>query len=187
MADITFSQWAAQARASPQILSRISRVHATPGISAHREHRTHNRPPNCYPPIRGVRAGKRLHSKGAAPCLPAPGWPPATDSRQAQHAGKAACRKKELMRHPRGHKQQRYSPFMDGGEGRICHRNAPLPESHHLKTDSALSRSKSVRKEDDLLQEPPPGRKCNATVINSPEKKYTGRGVLHRGLERYCV
>ena len=30
-----------------------------------------------------------------------------------------------------------------------------------------------------FLQEPPPGRKCNATVINSPEKKYTGRGVLH--------
>ena len=33
-----------------------------------------------------------------------------------------------------------------------------------------------------FLQEPPPGRKCNATVINSPEKKYTG-GVLHRGLD----
>jgi len=27
-----------------------------------------------------------------------------------------------------------------------------------------------------FLQEPPPGRKCNATVINSPEKKYTGPG-----------
>lgn len=34
-----------------------------------------------------------------------------------------------------------------------------------------------------FLQEPPPGRKCNATVINSPEKKYTGRSVLHRGLD----
>ena len=44
-----------------------------------------------------------------------------------------------------------YSVQMNGGKGRICHRNAPLPESHHLKTDSALSRSKSVRKEDDLF------------------------------------
>ena len=34
-----------------------------------------------------------------------------------------------------------------------------------------------------FLQEPPPGRKCNATVINPPGKKYTGRGVLHRGLD----
>ena len=34
-----------------------------------------------------------------------------------------------------------------------------------------------------FLQEPPPGRKCNATVINPPGKKYTGRSVLHRGLD----
>lgn len=72
---------------------------------------------------------------------------------------------------------------MNEGKGRICHRNAPLPESHHLKTDSALSRSKSVRKEDDLFTGTPPGRKYNATVINPPGKKYTGRGVLHRGLD----
>lgn len=72
---------------------------------------------------------------------------------------------------------------MNGGKGRICHRNAPLPESHHLKTDSALSRSKSVRKEDDLLQELPSRQEIQCHGHQPTRKKYTGRGVLHRGLD----
>ena len=84
---------------------RIFRVHATPGISAHREHRTHNRPPNCYPPIRGMRTGKRLHRRKLRfPFLPPDG------ASNRQQAG-ATCRKSSLPEkgthaHPRGHKQQ---------------------------------------------------------------------------------